>query len=127
MDGDGIGSYLYIIVFVVIIVFNILKNLNKQRTVVVPDFSGNQPESREEEFLENPFPSVRKEPSFQVQQVQSKPKNVETIFPKNEQKKKQTDVLKEKEEDNSSVSIAFNNTDDARQAFIYSEIWNRKY
>ena len=127
---DAIGDYLYIIVFLGIIVINVLKNLKKQKPVVTPDFSGNHPvprENKNEEFGGNPFPSTRQKPSIQIQQVQNKPKDVETIFPKNEFKKKQVDHLKEKEENDRSVSVAFNDRDDARRAFIYSEIWNRKY
>ena len=128
---DVIGDYLYIIVFLGIIAINVLKNLKKQKSVVTPDFSGNPPPvsrgNKEEEFWGNPFPSTRQEPSFQVQQIQNKPKDIEMIFPKNEFKKTQVDNLKEKEENDNSVSIALNNSDDARRAFIYSEIWNRKY
>ena len=127
---DAIGDYLYIIVFLGIIVINVLKNLKKQQPVVTPDFSGNHPVSREdkeEDFREIPFPSTRQKPSFQIQQVQNKPKEVETAFPKNEFRKKQMDHLKEKEENDPVVPVTFNNRDDARRAFIYSEIWNRKY
>ena len=127
---EAIGDYLYIIIFVGIIIINILRNLSKQKTVATPDASGNYPESGENEegdFLGNPPPQPRQEPTFQVQQVQSRPKNVETTFPKHEFKEKKVNHSIQKEEDHNPVSVTFNDTDDARKAFIYAEIWNRKY
>ena len=132
---DSIGDYLYIIVFVVIIVVNILKNLRKQKPVVVtPDPPGNYSESKKEDedddfwrSLSSPSqqPVVQVQQVQNIQQIQNKRKDVKTILPKNELKKKSA-VLEEKEESN-SFSVAFNDKDDARRAFIYSEIWNRKY
>ena len=126
---DVIGDYLYIIIVLGIVVINIFKNLKKQKPVIIPDFSGNQPESRKNDdgdFWGNPLPPPRQEPSIQVQQVQNKPKRVEIISHKGESPKQKISSLKEADEDK-NVSVAFSNSDDARRAFIYSEIWNRKY
>ena len=129
---DSIGDYLYIIIFVVIIIVNILKRLKKQETVVTPDYSENYSESesgendKEDDFWRT-FSSSSQQPTVQVQQVQNKRKDIETILPKNESKKKSVDFLDEREENKDSISVAFNDRDDARRAFIYSEIWNRKY
>jgi hypothetical protein len=136
---DSIGDYLYIIVFVVIIVVNILKVLRKQKPVataaVTSDYSENYPSKKEieEDDFWKSLSSSFQQPAEQVQQVQNiqqrqnKRKDVETILPKDEPKKKSTGFLDEKEENRDSVSVAFNDRDDARRAFIYSEIWNRKY
>jgi len=125
---DGIGDYIYIIVLLGFVIINFFRNLNKQKqaAVPVPDFSGNQPESSGntgDDFWGNFSPPPRQEPQVQVQH---KPKSVETLFPKNEVKNKKNIRLNETEKNN-TVSVAFNNSDDARRAFIYSEIWNRKY
>jgi hypothetical protein len=137
---DSIGDYLYIIIFVVIIVVNILKRLKKQQPVATSDYSGNYSESEsrennkeEEDDFWKSLSSSPQQPAVQVQQVQNiqqiqnKRKDVETILPKNESKKKSTGFLDDKEENKDTVSVAFNDRDDARRAFIYSEIWNRKY
>ena len=127
---DSIGDYLYIIVFGVIIVVNILKYVKRQKPVETSDYSGNYPESKdekEEDDFWRTLSSPPQEPVVQVQQIQNKRKDVETIFPKNELKKKSAALLEEKEENKDSVSIEFNDRSDARRAFIYSEIWNRKY
>jgi len=133
---DSIGDYLYILIFVGIIVVNILKNLKKQKPVADPGYSENYSEPKEdneeEDFWRTPSPAPQ-EQTVQVQQIQhirqiqNKRKDMETILQKNEPKEKSTGLLDEKEENKDSVSIAFNDKDDARRAFIYSEIWNRKY
>ncbi len=126
---DAIGDYLYLIVFLGIVVINILKNLRKQKTVVIPDFSGNHPASEEnegKEFWENSYPSSHQEPVAQIQRVERR-KDVENSSLKSGLKKKHTDNFKEKEENNNPAQVTFNSSEDARRAFIYSEIWNRKY
>jgi len=120
---DIIGKYLYIIIFVGIIVINILRSLKKRQPV--PEHAESE-ENEVDDFWNQP-PPPQQQPAFQVQQVQSKPKNVETIFPKNEFKKQETGRLMLTEEHNNPISVEFNDRDDARRAFIYSEIWNRKY
>ena len=120
---DIIGKYLYIIIFVGIIVINILRSLKKQQPVPVPEHA--EPEESEGGDFWNQSPPPQQQPAFQVQQVQSRPKNVETIFPKNV--KKENSHLMLTEEHNNPISVEFNDRDDARRAFIYSEIWNRKY
>ena len=126
---DSIGDYLYIIIFVVTIVVSILKNLKKRKPVDVPE---PREDNEEEFFWKEPSPASQ-EPAVQVQQIrhiqpiQNKRKETEPILSKNEPKKKSAGLSDEKEENKDSVSIAFNDRDDARRAFIYSEIWNRKY
>ena len=128
---DGIGSHWYIIIFGGIIVFNILKALRKrQEPVPTPSSSQNHPYSTDEkdDFWENPASVFqRRQTTHQQmdhQQMQSLSKVNTTV--KVEPKRKPENILNEKEEDK-NISVAFSNTDDARQAFIYSEIWNRKY
>ena len=127
---DVLGDYLYIIIVLGIVVINIFKNLKKQKPVTIPDFSGNHPESKEnddEDFWGNPLPPPppRQEPP-KIQQVQNKPKSVETPSYKDDVNRQQVSRLKEPEEDK-NISVAFSDSDDARRAFIYSEIWNRRY
>ncbi len=121
---DEIGNYLYIIVFAGIIIFNILKAFRKQQEPVPsPDFPENHSYSTDDEkdSWENPVSVFQREPI--TYQSMQKSKVEPTI--KAEQRT-QENLLNENEEDK-NISVAFSNTDDARQAFIYSEIWNRKY
>ncbi len=128
---DEIGDYLYVIIFVGIIIFNILKTFRKQqKPVPIPDFPEDHPYSTDEkdDSWENPAPVLQKEPMTHQpmvhQSMQSHSKTKSTV--KNKSPKKAVNLLNERKEEN-NIPIAFNNTDDARQAFIYSEIWNRKY
>jgi len=122
---DEIGNHLYIIIFVGIIIFNILKALRKRpEPVPAPNFPENHPYSTNEEddFWGNPV--FHREPMTHqplIHQPMQSPSKAEPSS-----KRKQSHLLNEKEE-NKNISVSFNNTDDARQAFIYSEIWNRKY
>ncbi len=126
-----LGNYVYIIVIVGVVIFNILKLLRKQEeSTPIPDLSENHPYSttgEEVDFWGNPIPVSPKEqithqPVIQPMQSRSK---VEPVA-KNKSKEKPLNLLNEKQEEH-PVSVAFNNTDDARRAFISSEIWNRKY
>ncbi|MDR1730159.1 MAG: hypothetical protein LBR52_05810 [Prevotellaceae bacterium] len=128
---DEIGNYLYIVIFVGIVIFNILKALRKQQAPVpAPNFPENHPYStgEEDDLRENPAPVFRRErmthQPISHQSIQNQPKTAQTV--KVEPKKKHTGQLNEKDE-NKNISVAFGNAEDARRAFIYSEIWNRKY
>lgn len=117
---DAIGDYLYILVFLVIIVVNILKNVRKQKNAPIPDFSGNQPILEEDSFS-----NKAKEVSY-AENTQFVSNERENSILSSSRKPEKKMNIPEKEEDD-SISISFENTDDARRAFIYSEIWNRKY
>ena len=127
---DEIGNHLYIIIFIGIIIFNILRALRKRPEPVPTPFPEHHPYStdKEDDSWENPPPVFRREPmTYQPmvhQSIQSQSRIDPTV--KIEPKRKQANLLNEKEE-GKNISVAFNNTDDARQAFIHSEIWNRKY
>jgi hypothetical protein len=129
---DILGDYTYIIIFAGIIIFNILKALRKrEKPAPAPNYPENHPYSttgEEDDFWRNPTPVSQREPLFHqpmVHQPMQSHSKVEPIV-KKESKKKSVDLLNEKGEEK-NISVAFNNTDDARQAFVYSEIWNRKY
>ena len=129
---DGIGNYIYVLIIIGAVVFNILKALRKREVPApAPNFPNHRPYSttdEEDDVWENPTPVSQREPLVHQpmvhQSMQSHPR-VEPIV-KKESKKKPVDLLNERGEEK-NISVAFNNTDDARQAFVHSEIWNRKY
>ena len=123
---DAWGDYIYIIAFIAIVVINILKRAKKQEAVSIPgpEFEEEMKEAGREYRELFPFPSIPKSPSVQTVAQPKKTVQPVTTEPK---KKPLADVTVKEIPADDAFSISFKDTDDARKAFIYSEIWARKY
>lgn len=122
-------DYIYILVFIGLVVFNIVKTLrngNNEKTSR-PATCPTPSEYEEKEEIQDEWRSI----------VDSIP--VPEDEPKPQLKSEMEPVLEEKMQRKSSSSISFEmetqesprlelkTAEEARRAFLYSEIWNRKY
>jgi hypothetical protein len=114
------GNLIYVLIILGVIIFNFIK-VRANRVEEVSDYTGSFPETEEKKI------PVKKEINDSVVTFQ---KNQEIQRKKNIKKSPVAQEIDKKssysniEEDK---NILFSNPDDARRAFIYSEIWNRKY
>jgi hypothetical protein len=120
------GNLIYVLVVLAVIVFNIIKSKAKQQEEV-RDYTDNFPEKEEwrdertvivKEEVKNPYTST-----FNEHHEIQKKKDIKKT-PVAQQNDKKTSSYHAIEEDK---DISFKDVEDARRAFIYSEIWNRKY
>ena len=126
---DSLGDYIYIIAFIAIVVINLLKKTRKQAAVPIPP-----PEFEEEakdagRVYREPFPPSSTLKSFPSKQTvaDAPQKKTPSSTVAESQKKPLGDVAVKDAPIDDAFPVAFKDTDDARRAFIYSEIWARKY
>jgi len=123
---DGLGNYIYIIAFIAIVIINLLKKARANKEEAQNPAYEFEEKEEGEEVLREFFPPVTPKPYASPVQAVDIQQN-KTIYPIiTEPKKKHVgeELLISKDDD---FTISFENADDARKAFIYSEIWARKY
>ena len=133
---DALGDYIYIIALVAIVIVNILKKARTQAPASAPSPAlGEEMEEMERKRREifSPFPPLSSPPSTpkpypsEQQTVDTRPKKTPPQVVIEPKKKPLGDVEVKETHPENAFSISFKNADDARKAFLYSEIWGRKY
>jgi hypothetical protein len=131
---DSIGDYLYIVILAIIGLSSLFKKKSKEEvnipktdeSTVMPwdEIETIEPYDstyKEEDHQQQAFnPKVSYETTNDYSQLKSK-KTVTTILPSKETKKQ----IEQNETE--PVSIQLNSEEDAKMAFLYSEIFTRKY
>ncbi|MFA6778219.1 MAG: hypothetical protein WCU80_00340 [Paludibacteraceae bacterium] len=125
---DISDNYIYVLVFIGIVVFNIVKTLrqsnNKEevrRTAPEVDVS----EYEEEECSKN---RRRNDGQFSIPEMETECLLKSEMEPVVDDKMhKKTSSSKIFEEERNASRIELKTAEEARRAFLYSEIWNRKY
>ena len=126
---DFISEYFYLLVFIAVIAFNVIKTLKKQEKQdndrsFAP---GNTFEFDAEEYEEEVV--VQQKPKNVVMNnnvVQSR-ENINITKKKPDSNKSKLSKKSSKSGINAEIDVCFDSVESARRAFIYSEIWNRKY
>lgn len=140
---DSLGDYIYIIILAIAGLSGLLKKKKKTETSSAPkstkrswedvlrELTPIEPEPEPVIFEPEPAPVAKTiEPqkiiSYETvsdpSELRSK-KSASHFSPPKKQKKEEIEVIEEKP----VLEFSLNSPDDARRAFIYSEIFNRKY
>ena len=125
---NELGDYIYIVAFVAIVIINILKKARSQEKATSPL---PVPEEREAEIeYRNFYPPVTNKSHPSSAQVIDTPRK-KIVHPdvtvKSENKNINFSIKETPADKEENIFVSFKDTDDARKAFIYSEIWARKY
>ncbi|HOG05270.1 MAG TPA: hypothetical protein PK978_03445 [Paludibacter sp.] len=138
MEG-GIGDYIYLAVIVIASIGMILKKRKKQQEQVqeesFPDMSDIFPEAEGAEQYETDFwgdPILQEDkPMVSVVSGAEKTTTFDILETKKQQyvsvKSRETTDFEDEEDSEQALEISLEHPEDAKKAFIYAEIFNRKY
>lgn len=138
MEG-GIGDYIYLAVIVIASIGMILKKRKKQQEQVqeesFPDMSDIFPEAEGAEQYETDFwgdPILQEDkPMVSVVSGAEKTTTFDILETKKQQyvsvKSRETTDYEDEEDSEQALEISLEHPEDAKKAFIYAEIFNRKY
>ena len=138
MEG-GIGDYIYLAVIVIASIGMILKKRKKQQEQVqeesFPDMSDIFPEAEGSEQYETDFwgdPILQEDkPMVSVVSGAEKTTTFDILETKKQQyvsvKSRETTDYEDEEDSGQALEISLEHPEDAKKAFIYAEIFNRKY